>query len=263
MERHHVVRLGNDAQPTTTSGTTRQRTRRGADCGFTLIELLVVISIIALLIAILLPALQSGRATARSVACLSNERQIGILFHNYADNSEGWIPPTMNQYFAGGGGYLTWGNLIQTYAGKKQTDNLLDVFRCLESNDATYLAHRGSYGMNQLAGNRSPDTRSVYNYLGVFQNNTRYFNLFLARKPSYIYLASDASGPSDYTMPLVISEFARAERHQNRINVLFMDGSARTEPGLADTAGAGTAANCFMPWANGKTFNPTYPVPTE
>jgi prepilin-type N-terminal cleavage/methylation domain-containing protein len=50
---------------------------------FTLIELLVVISIIALLIAILLPALQHARAAARSAACLSNQRQIGISFANY------------------------------------------------------------------------------------------------------------------------------------------------------------------------------------
>jgi prepilin-type N-terminal cleavage/methylation domain-containing protein len=46
--------------------------------GFTLIELLVVISIIALLIGILLPALGAARGTARSVASLSNLRQIGI-----------------------------------------------------------------------------------------------------------------------------------------------------------------------------------------
>src|SRR5262245_24155104 len=46
--------------------------------GFTLIELLVVVSIIALLITNLLPTLSSAKGSARSVACLSNQRQLGI-----------------------------------------------------------------------------------------------------------------------------------------------------------------------------------------
>ncbi len=61
--------------------------------GFTLIELLVVISIIALLIAILLPALKKARETSRAVACLSNQRQIGQMFRIYATEYEGYHPP--------------------------------------------------------------------------------------------------------------------------------------------------------------------------
>ena len=62
--------------------------------GFTLIELLVVISIIALLIGILLPALGAARSTARNLACLSNTRQMGIALATYHTENDGYFMPT-------------------------------------------------------------------------------------------------------------------------------------------------------------------------
>jgi len=93
--------------------------------GFTLVELLVVIGIIALLISILLSALNVARQQALSVKCLSNMRQLGNAFAMYVVDNKGWMPscdtcgPLYQQNFWDSGENVLWQSTssTQTWVG--------------------------------------------------------------------------------------------------------------------------------------------------
>jgi prepilin-type N-terminal cleavage/methylation domain-containing protein/prepilin-type processing-associated H-X9-DG protein len=129
--------------------------------GFTLVELLVVIGIIAVLIGILLPALNRAREQAQTSACLSNLRQIGQGFQMYANDFKGFVVPGfVRSYPPGGRGGETWATLLVVRGyikGADQTDfvkggspageNAWDsygtsgntVFRCPSANEKIYV----------------------------------------------------------------------------------------------------------------------------
>lgn len=102
--------------------------------GFTLIELLVVIAIIAVLVSLLLPAVQQAREAARRTQCKNNLKQIGLALHNYHDVHQtfpsGWIAidhatqlPSAHEGTSGAG----WAVMILPYIDQTNVYNLFNA----------------------------------------------------------------------------------------------------------------------------------------
>ncbi len=128
--------------------------------GFTLIELLVVIAIIGVLIALLLPAVQSAREAARRAQCANNMKQIGIALHGYHD-ANGVFPMSTTSAASGPGGtcrngFYSWYAGILPYLEQSAVSNAINFSVGMADNCAdpflVYKATVGSGHPNATAG---------------------------------------------------------------------------------------------------------------
>ena len=110
--------------------------------GFTLIELLVVIAIVAILAALLLPALARAKEKGRQAACLSNARQIGMAMCMYAEENGGWLPTTTH----GGSTNASW---IYQLSGQLANVDRIRLCPSDPKRDLRLTAHAASYTLNE------------------------------------------------------------------------------------------------------------------
>jgi prepilin-type N-terminal cleavage/methylation domain-containing protein/prepilin-type processing-associated H-X9-DG protein len=185
---------------------------------FTLIELLVVIAIICILAAMLFPVLAGARKSAKKVACLNNERQIGAGLLLYAGQHNTSLPagsPTSNNW----NGiecvnlFGVWDGLGHIYNDKTITPT--DIYYCPDYQkkaDAHNLEYTGQYGFKRyIDGNQlHPWIAVSYYYNGAYQGRA--------------YRTTD---PASEAIVADVFWHWQGRSHENGYNVLYLDGSAK------------------------------------
>ena len=221
-------------------GICKKKILPGGNKGFTLIEILIVMSVIALLVAILIPSLNKSKRYAKTVVCQSNLRQLGVILEMYTDESDGF-------FFGGavGSGWDDWIEILEPYYGIKGKVKLCPFVKKTIDQGAQgiYAAWQdkegeesGSYGLNGWVCKINPSSAFEKDlYWGTPNiNNAKDVPVFLDcmwmvgwPDNSSIPPEFDGQKPSADTLEEQMKNFCINRHGNGQTNCLFMDWSVR------------------------------------
>jgi len=226
---------------------------RKSGAAFTLVELLVVIAVIAILASLLLPSLSRAEFKARCTQCVSNLRQWGLAYRQYADDNKDCLPRRGQgvQPLAQIDRPEDWFNALPRYfnlqpyqqffaANRKLQPRSNSVFVCPVATDPG-SNHFLPYGMNM---NLSPWNLPQPTKFGEVVS------------PSQVVAMADAPGPyaSAYPSPKAYSVLAR---HSRRVNILFLAGQVNSYAADYVGCGVGDPKHDDVRWLTGTDSDTT------
>jgi prepilin-type processing-associated H-X9-DG protein len=189
-----------------------------------------VVAIIAILAAMLLPALSQAREKARQAKCMSNLKQFGVMWYMYADDYDGWLCPPSSEYL-GSSFVVPYPVLMRNYLNDPKITNATwsgisgnyrggtSILQCPSNRNPMYYAMCPHYGMNYFPWIYVTHPGDYPTFVPVWHKDSQ------IKKASKVLLLMDSAPIAVYYSYSVSNNPSTwGNWHNNGMNLLMFDG---------------------------------------